>query len=83
MGSVGIEMAPARTISNAQTVAKMGRLMKKFTNMNEVGRRALPLRLRSHRQPIGNELGAGDDDAIPLLDAFENHIIVAQDFAHL
>jgi hypothetical protein len=31
MGSVGMETAPARMISRAQTVAKMGRRMKNST----------------------------------------------------
>jgi hypothetical protein len=33
MGRVGRDTAPARMISSAQTVAKMGRRMKNSTNM--------------------------------------------------
>src|SRR5262249_53597712 len=35
IGSVGIEIAPARIISSAQTVANTGRRMKKSTNNRE------------------------------------------------
>jgi hypothetical protein len=52
IGSVGIETAPARMISSAQTVAKIGRRMKKST------KEALPLlKLRFHRGVIGNLTG--------------------------
>ena len=32
MGRVGMEMAPTSTMSSAETVAKIGRRMKKSTN---------------------------------------------------
>jgi hypothetical protein len=45
IGSVGMQTAPARMINNAQTVAKIGRLMKKSTKA--ISLRQLSLRSRS------------------------------------
>src|SRR5437899_7029433 len=88
MGSVGIEMAPPRIISSAQTVAKMGRLMKNSTNMppwafigeprdrcrRGSGRESL---LGYHRRPIHQILRPRDNNAIPGLNPIQHNVVVA------
>src|SRR3989442_4764819 len=93
MGSVGIEMAPPRIISSAQTVAKMGRLMKNSTNMppwafigeprdrcrRGSGRDSL---LGYHRRPIHQILRPRDNNAIPGLNPIQHNVVVADHLPH-
>src|SRR5262245_29216294 len=78
MGSVGMDTAPARMISSAQTVAKMGRRMK-----NSTIRGRPSLRLRGHRDAVAQELGAGDDHPVAFLDPLQHDVVVAHDLSHL
>src|SRR5262245_5072024 len=75
MGSVGIATAPARITSRAQTVAKMGRRMKKATTDAR-------LALRRHGSAVHQELSAGDDHPVARLDALEDDVVAAHDLAH-
>src|SRR6266404_2675591 len=84
-----METAPARIISRAHTVAKIGRLMKKSTKstlplyFSSTGARRLGvtsetivLADRLNRRPVNKELGAGYDDFFPGLQAAIDGIVV-------
>src|SRR5882762_931587 len=83
-----METAPARIISRAHTVAKIGRLMKKSTKSTlpfflphgcaEARRhfRTIVLADRLNRRPVNKELGAGYDDFFPGLQAAIDGIVV-------
>src|SRR5216117_4038425 len=89
MGRVGMDTAPARMIISAQTVAKMGRRMKKSANISPESRRSLLTvcastgSQRPHRGAVPQELGAGDDDAVAGVDPLQHHVVVAHDLADL
>src|ERR1700674_5159756 len=89
IGRVGMQTAPARIISRAQTVAKIGRFMKKSTKS------ARPVHWLSHSQPdyfsenrfglgdrlhgraVDQELDTRDDDLFPGLQAVDNGVLVS------
>src|SRR5713226_4262427 len=62
IGIVGIDSAPARTITSEQTVARIGRLMKVSTNM--VCDWLLETGFRFHRRTVADLLKVRHDDAL-------------------
>src|SRR5208337_2363648 len=85
-----METAPARMISNAQTVAKIGRRMKKSTKSrpSSVSRgfhRGVPRNFRLadwfYGRAIDQELNTRDDDLVASLQSVHHGIIVADSIA--
>src|SRR5437899_10782095 len=84
-----MDTGPARIINTAQTVAKIGRLMKKSTkstlplyfSRTGAGRlgvtsETIVLADRLNRRPVNKELGAGYDDFFAWLQADIDAIVV-------
>src|ERR1700685_3317088 len=93
MGRVGMHTAPARIISRAQTVAKIGRLMKKSTKSARPllaggERRSLDYFLkwigladRLHGRTVDQELDTGGNNLFPRLQAAGDSVLVADRIA--
>src|SRR5207302_2447238 len=79
IGSVGIETAPPRMMSRAHTVAKIGRLMKKSTNIDLLA----SLDLRVHRHSVRQHLRIRNYDLVPWLQAIGDNIVIAIHWPHL
>src|SRR5437899_2824792 len=84
-----MDTGPARIINTAQTVAKIGRLMKKSTKSTlplyfsrtgsgrlGVTSETIVLADRLNRRPVNKELSAGYDDFFPGLQAAIDGIVV-------
>src|SRR5262245_5903217 len=79
MGRDGMLAAPARMMSNAQTVAKPGRRMKNATNMPG----ASAVRLRLNRRAVGELLDPRNDHEIARFDALFDDVVVARNGSDL
>lgn len=81
-----MQTTPARMISSAHTLAKMGRLIKKLTNLVSIfsppfvaavcaGARQLSAD-RLHRRSVDKKLDSGDDDPFPLFQSTLHRIVI-------